>query len=1564
MENKKIAIRILLILIFILCILLPTKVSAMSQEEAGVCIAKYAINFARQNGSRTQYYNYDAAKRYYSVMTGQPNPDTNTYVLECSSFASMVLKQSIGLTSPDGAVENNNGRSMFWDSLHGAYPTSEHYYPELFDIVQGDLKQGDILVNDHHVMVYVGNNSIVHCDGRGAGIGQGAISFESIDSYNATGHSDGCSYYAFRLKATVAEGLSEGNIGGGDFDWPDLGGVVDSIKGFFGELIGEDEEFPIGTPLSDEEYNNLYYKGIATLKGSSTTEQEPDEWVFPSLADITDWISGFLIMPVRAAITGWANIVQIVVSEYINAAAGGEVSGITEIMTNMSEYMKNAITLEKIVYNEVPLFDVNVFAGENAGGETVDEDTLVATIRTLVANWYYVFRLIAIIGLLIILIYIGIKMAISTVAEEKAKYKSLFVNWLVAFVIVFFMQYFMIFVMQINQALIDIFKEIGKSLNLYETVRSLTWEVKMTTGIIATALYVMLVYYMIKFVIMYFKRLFIVVILIILAPLIAAKYAIDKLSGNKDSQSLKVWGQEYVFNVLMQSIHALTYTIFTAVSVDIAKATTNTTSDVSYLFANVILVIVFFRFMIESEKILKQMMKLVTGPGADFGDANSTSIRDLFGLTIFSQIMREMKPFYRVFRFMGRKVTRNTRVVRNIKRPFRQFSNYIQDSYVLYNTERYKNRLRNMDNINLDIGNTYGNADSDIIGIGGQVDKVLRQDLINRKELLKDYIGTDFNIILGMGKTFVGLPIFLAESPLVGAELMLVGLRTVRVAIGKPITGYRKPEKMTNKWYKSPVVRGTYKTMTAIMTGGTVNIAHKVYERYKNENELRDMELSQVELLLKAQNLEASMSGNLTVLKNKYFKGYGKDANLIGNNLAQINEKELIQNIRDSQLSIPQDEIYNEVKEYKNQTGRYTLNNDDMNNIINNIRNRENKKLEAGEDGVKLTNKFNNNMKAELVSGIVNNVKGENSDYSSLKLSQESLEIMSNNLKSRIEQLEDKEIKTEQELEETNTLKLAYYMIKQKQVENIDKNEINELDAMTNNMQTIIKESEENSKEDEIRTVVYNVLNERKQKLETDMSKLGEEFTKTEEDPIKQPEESKNDLKQVRQKLEKRLDELNKQEDLDEKGLQEKEATQRAYNIVQDNIAINESNKEIEKNTREIAEEILNDYRNENELGENTQQTILNEEKGPRNVQETVVNNIAGSQNVQETVTTGIDNKENVQEPVKDTVSGVVIQETIQTKAQEIAEEMRSNTEKEEPRSIREMAEQTANDTERGEVRSAREIAEQMTNDTERGETRSAREIAEQMTNDTERGETRSAREIAEQMVNNTERGETRSAREIAEQMINNTERGETKSAREIAEQMINNTEKGEVKNAREIAEEMTNNTEREEASNPRATSQKATYNNINENNGNEEEFNSKIEDIKKNKIEDIVNSIEKGEKNTVFSYELEKKDEYKVNKAIIDSMSESVLENELSKLSDKDLGRLIKKSTKIEGSIEKNKVSDKYKDIVRNAEKLRDINEESEEKYGKRIFSTKELIEGIRKGIRGKEKNRNDEEE
>ena len=84
------------------------------------------------------------------------------------------------------------------------------------------------------------------------------------------------------------------------------------------------------------------------------------------------------------------------------------------------------------------------------------QDSVMYTIRENIAAWYYIVRNISIIGLLITLIYLGVRMALATVGEQKAKYKELLVSWLVSFIIVFAIHYVMIFILNLNSSLIDL----------------------------------------------------------------------------------------------------------------------------------------------------------------------------------------------------------------------------------------------------------------------------------------------------------------------------------------------------------------------------------------------------------------------------------------------------------------------------------------------------------------------------------------------------------------------------------------------------------------------------------------------------------------------------------------------------------------------------------------------------------------------------------------------------------------------------------------------------------------------------------------------------------------------------------------------------------------------------------------------------------------------------------------------------------------------------------------------------------------------------------------------------
>ena len=70
-------------------------------------------------------------------------------------------------------------------------------------------------------------------------------------------------------------------------------------------------------------------------------------------------------------------------------------------------------------------------------------------LREVVASWYYALRNFAIIGLLSVLVYVGIRMIMTSIASDKAKYKVMFKDWLIALCLVVVMHYIMIAILNI-----------------------------------------------------------------------------------------------------------------------------------------------------------------------------------------------------------------------------------------------------------------------------------------------------------------------------------------------------------------------------------------------------------------------------------------------------------------------------------------------------------------------------------------------------------------------------------------------------------------------------------------------------------------------------------------------------------------------------------------------------------------------------------------------------------------------------------------------------------------------------------------------------------------------------------------------------------------------------------------------------------------------------------------------------------------------------------------------------------------------------------------------------------
>ena len=233
-------------------------------------------------------------------------------------------------------------------------------------------------------------------------------------------------------------------------------------------------------------------------------------------------------------------------------------------------------SIDRTVFNRVALFNINYFdtaATYKVGDTEITANESNNTIKKGIVDVYQICRMLALILSLLVLIYIGIRMALSTVASDQAKYKKMFTSWVESVVILFCMVYIMIAVITLGESLTGIFYNMRNQLidsnagyGVFEdTVRSTTWDLVFSlSGLqltIWSIIYWVLLFMEVKFFWLYAKRLLMVGLLITVSPLITITYSIDK-AGDGRAQVFSSWMKEFVVNVLIQPLHALIYLIF------------------------------------------------------------------------------------------------------------------------------------------------------------------------------------------------------------------------------------------------------------------------------------------------------------------------------------------------------------------------------------------------------------------------------------------------------------------------------------------------------------------------------------------------------------------------------------------------------------------------------------------------------------------------------------------------------------------------------------------------------------------------------------------------------------------------------------------------------------------------------------------------------------------------------------------------------------------------------------------------------------------------------------------
>ena len=225
----------------------------------------------------------------------------------------------------------------------------------------------------------------------------------------------------------------------------------------------------------------------------------------------------------------------------------------------------DAATIGDIVFNRCGLTSANFFPEVWIGNDIQYSGESIAEIFKNIRTFYYIIRNFSIAILLLVLLYIGIRMAISTVASEEAKYKKMLKDWVVSLVLLFVLHFIIILTFFINNVLVASLADIGKyygNMPMGSTYLDfMVYAAKPGVGFAYVIVYGAFVVGTLAFAIMYIKRTIVLGFLIVISPLITITYAIDKMGDGK-SQALNAWMKEFIFTVIIQPFHCVIYLVF------------------------------------------------------------------------------------------------------------------------------------------------------------------------------------------------------------------------------------------------------------------------------------------------------------------------------------------------------------------------------------------------------------------------------------------------------------------------------------------------------------------------------------------------------------------------------------------------------------------------------------------------------------------------------------------------------------------------------------------------------------------------------------------------------------------------------------------------------------------------------------------------------------------------------------------------------------------------------------------------------------------------------------------
>ena len=273
------------------------------------------------------------------------------------------------------------------------------------------------------------------------------------------------------------------------------------------------------------------------------------------------------------------------------------------------------VTMEDVLFyqidNKVPILNINFF--EKVSTSATGANAINA-IRDNISVWYTALRNLSIVLIAIIVIYVGLRMALATIAADQAKYKAMLVDWLKSLALLFVLHIIILLVITLNDTLVKTIHGALESSNtslseLSSNLHSIGIDPLQSFSIGAGCAigYLILQILTFLFFVTYVKRMVNVAFLITIAPLVTITYSIDKMKDGR-SQAFDTWFKEFWTSVLIQPFQCVAYIVLgtSAVKVMVPNGTGGVfepSATLSTLFVGTFML----GFVLSAENIVREI---------------------------------------------------------------------------------------------------------------------------------------------------------------------------------------------------------------------------------------------------------------------------------------------------------------------------------------------------------------------------------------------------------------------------------------------------------------------------------------------------------------------------------------------------------------------------------------------------------------------------------------------------------------------------------------------------------------------------------------------------------------------------------------------------------------------------------------------------------------------------------------------------------------------------------------------------------------------------------------------